>query len=200
MSRTEPRAEIPENRGSQMPAADDRSDSSDLTLLISPGDIAVAVNRLAQELDRDYAQSPPVLLGILKGAFVFLADLGRQMSVPIQSFEFMRVASYGADQTTSGEPVILLDVPEQAVSGRHVLLVEDIVDTGLTTTTVLDHLREFGPHSIRVCALLDKPSRRLREVRPDYVGFTIPDRFVVGYGLDFDQRYRELPGIYVLSQ
>ena len=170
-----------------------------LTLLIPREDIAAAIQRLALELDQVYSSGPPVVMvAILKGAFVFLADLARQMSVPVGSMEFIRVSSYGANQTTSGEPIIAVGIPAEAVRGQEVLVVEDIVDTGLTTAAVLEQLQNHRPASIRVCTLLDKPSRRQREVPIDHVGFTIPDLFVVGYGLDFDQRYRELPDLYAL--
>ena len=183
-----------------MTTEDETSAASQLTLLIDQTDIAATVRRLARELDRDYSQSPPVLVGVLKGAFIFLADLARQMTVRVHSIEFVRVSSYGANRSTSGEPEIVVGLSPESVAGRDVVVVEDIVDTGLTTARILEYLGSFGLASVRVCTLLHKPSRKRVDVPLDYVGFTIPDHFVVGYGLDFDQRYRELPGVYILCQ
>jgi hypoxanthine phosphoribosyltransferase len=159
-----------------------------------------AVRRLARELDRDYAAHPPVLVGVLKGGFIFLADLVRRMQVSVLSVEFLRLSSYGGNTVSSGAPRIVVGLPEDAVLNRHLVLVEDIVDTGLTTAAALEYLREKKPASIRLCVLLDKPERRRVPAVIDYLGFTVPDRFLVGYGLDLDQRYRQLPGIYMLNQ
>ena len=159
-----------------------------------------AVRRLAGELDRDYAARPPVLVGVLKGGFIFLADLVRRMQVSVLSVEFLRLSSYGPNTVSSGTPRIAVGLPEAAVRDRHLVVVEDIVDTGLTTTAALKYLRKKKPASIRVCVLLDKPARRRVPTVIDYLGFTVPDRFLVGYGLDLDQLYRQLPGIYMLNQ
>ena len=159
-----------------------------------------AVRRLARELDRDYADRPPVLVGVLKGGFIFLADLVRRMQVSVLSVEFLRLSSYGGNTVSSGAPRIVVGLPEDAVLNRHLVLVEDIVDTGLTAAAALEYLREKKPASIRLCVLLDKPERRRVPAVIDYLGFTVPDRFLVGYGLDLDQRYRQLPGIYMLNQ
>ena len=159
-----------------------------------------AVRRLARELDRDYADRPPVLVGVLKDGFIFLADLVRRMQVSVLSVEFLRLSSYGGNTVSSGAPRIVVGLPEDAVLNRHLVLVEDIVDTGLTTAAALEYLREKKPASIRLCVLLDKPERRRVPAVIDYLGFTVPDRFLVGYGLDLDQRYRQLPGIYMLNQ
>ncbi len=159
-----------------------------------------AVRRLARELDRDYAAHPPVLVGVLKGGFIFLADLVRQMRVSVLSVEFLRLSSYGRDTVSSGAPRIEVGLPDDAVQNRHLVIVEDIVDTGLTTAAAWEYLREKKPASIRLCVLLDKPHPRRVSTVIDYVGFTVPDRFLVGYGLDLDQRYRQLPGIYILDQ
>ena len=159
-----------------------------------------AVRRLARELDRDYADRPPALVGVLKGGFIFLADLVRRMQVSVLSVEFLRLSSYGGNTVSSGAPRIVVGLPEDAVLNRHLVLVEDIVDTGLTTAAALEYLREKKPASIRLCVLLDKPERRRVPAVIDYLGFTVPDRFLVGYGLDLDQRYRQLPGIYMLNQ
>jgi hypoxanthine phosphoribosyltransferase len=168
--------------------------------LISETEIATAVRRLAEEIDTDYQGKSPVLVGVLKGAFVFLADLVRVMKTPIGSIEFVRLSSYGSSKKTSGTPEVVVGLPATAVKGRQVVVIEDIVDTGLTTSELVRHIKEFGPASVAVCALLDKPSRRKVPLEPDYVGITIPDVFVVGYGLDFDERYRELAAIHSLLE
>ncbi len=139
-------------------------------------------------------------MGVLKGGFIFLADLVRRMQVSVLSVEFLRLSSYGENTTSSGTPRIVVGLPDDAVQNRHLVVVEDIVDTGLTTAGALTYLREKKPASIRLCVLLDKPERRRVPTVIDYVGFTVPDRFLVGYGLDLDQRYRQLPGIYILNQ
>ncbi len=159
-----------------------------------------AVRRLARELDRDYAARSPVLVGVLKGGFIFLADLVRRMQVSVLSVEFLRFSSYGENTVSSGAPKIEVGLPDDAVENRHLVVVEDIVDTGLTTAASLEYLCEKKPSSIRLCVLLDKPQPRRVSTIIDYVGFTVPDRFLVGYGLDLDQRYRQLPGIYILNQ
>ena len=171
-----------------------------LTLYLSRQDIAAAVERLAEQLDRDYNRRPPVLVGILKGGFIFLADLVRQMKTPLNGIEFLQVASYGPGTVSSGQPRVIKGIPAEVISGRNVIVVEDIVDTGLTTAFVLRYLWRRRPASLEVCALLDKPARRQCQVCVKYVGFTVPDRFLVGYGLDLAQRYRELPGIYILEE
>ncbi len=174
--------------------------SAKLTPYLDAEAIDNAVRRLARELDRDYAARPPVLVGVLKGGFIFLADLVRRMQVSVLSVEFLRFSSYGENMISSGAPTIAVDLPDDAVRNRHLVLVEDIVDTGLTTAAALKYLRKKKPASIRVCVLLDKPERRRVPTLIDYLGFTVPDRFLVGYGLDLDQRYRQLPGIYILNQ
>lgn len=151
-------------------------------------------------MDRDYAAHPPVFVGVLKGGFIFLADLVRRMQVSVLSVEFLRLSSYGGNRTSSGSPKIVVGLPDDAVENRHLVVVEDIVDTGLTTAATLRYLREKKPASIKLCVLLDKPERRRVPTLIDYVGFTVPNRFLVGYGLDLDQRYRQLPGIYMLNQ
>jgi hypoxanthine phosphoribosyltransferase len=168
-----------------------------LQVLVPRVEIAAAVQRLAEEITRDYRDKDPVLLGILKGSFIFLADLIRQLDFPLQ-VEFIRVASYGACRQTSGRVTVVqgLRVP---VRGRHVLVVEDIIDTGVTLEFLLAYLARKRPASLRLCALLDKPSRRQAEVPIDYLGLTVPDEFLVGYGLDCDERYRHLPDICVLE-
>ena len=170
-----------------------------LVQLISRDEIAGTVRRLASEIDDQYRHSDAVLVAVLKGAFVFLADLIREMETPIASVEFLRISSYGSATESTGQARVLTGIPGHTIKGRHVILVEDIVDTGMTTAAALRYLRRHRPASLEVCALLDKPSRRRVPVTVDYLGLTVPDRFVVGYGLDLDQRCRQLPGIYTLE-
>ena len=170
-----------------------------LNPFLSQPEINQAVKRLAGELDRDYRQEPPVLLGVLKGGFIFLSDLVRHMKTPIRCIEFLQVSSYGAGTATSGGPRIVGSPPAGTIAGQHVVVVEDIVDTGITTAAILRYLRRQRPASVRVCVLLDKPAGRQVQVEISYRGFTIPDRFVVGYGLDLDQGYRQLPDIWALA-
>lgn len=170
-----------------------------LTLLWTPEQIADRVAVIAGEIDQDYATNPPVLVGALKGAFIFLADLVRQMKTPAE-IEFMRLSSYDAGTESSGHVRVAWGPSLDAIQGRPVIVVEDIIDTGLTTSAALNHLRRKRPSTIRVCTLLDRPERRRTAVTPDYVGFTFNGHFVVGYGLDLDQQYRGLPGIYGLEQ
>ena len=166
-------------------------------ILLDADTIAARVAELGAQLSADYADRNPVLLSVLKGAVVFLADLMRSMDVP-SSIDLMELSSYGAGTETSGQVRILKDL-SKSIEGRDVIVVEDIIDTGLTLNYLLRYLAERAPASISVCCLLDKPARRLADLEIDYRGFTIPDRFVVGYGLDFNERYRNLPYIGVLK-
>lgn len=165
-------------------------------VLLTEDQIQARVAELGGQLTGDYAGLDPVLISVLKGSIVFLADLVRSMELPL-SIDIMEVSSYGAATETSGQVRILKDL-SNPIEGRHVIVVEDIIDTGLTLNYLLRYLREKGPASLRICCLLDKPARRLTEIPIDYVGFTIPDRFVVGYGLDYGERYRNLPYVGVL--
>jgi len=165
-------------------------------VLLTEEQIQARVAELGAQLNADYAGLEPVLISVLKGSIVFLADLVRSMELPL-SIDIMEVSSYGAATETSGQVRILKDL-SNPIEGRHVIVVEDIIDTGLTLNYLLRYLREKGPASLRICCLLDKPARRLTEIPIDYVGFTIPDRFVVGYGLDYGERYRNLPYVGVL--
>lgn len=167
--------------------------------LIAEGEISEAVFRLARQIDDAYQGKSPVFVGVLKSVFVFLADLVREVDIPIGSVEFIRMRSYGESTTTSGAPSTVLGMDASAVEGRHVIIVEDIVDTGLTANAVKRYVRQFQPASVAVCALLDKPSRRRVSASPTYVGFIIPDEFVVGYGLDFNDQYRNLSAIHTLK-
>jgi hypoxanthine phosphoribosyltransferase len=172
-------------------------DHQKLCLLISRQEISSAVGRLAALIRSDYGNWCPFLLGVLKGSFVFLADLVREVDIPL-TVDFIRARSY--DGTTSTGAVVGSSLPEEGLSGRHVLLVEDIVDTGITASYLIHQLEAYGPASLKLCALLDKPSARVVPVRIDYLGFTVPDGFVVGYGLDLDQQYRYLPDVYILEE
>ena len=171
-----------------------------LVQLISQAEIAATVGRLAQKLDQDYENLSPILVGILKGSFVFLADLVRNMKTPIRNIEFIRLSSYGPSTVSSRKAELVVDVSEELLRGQHVVLIEDIVDTGITTDKALRYLKRCQPDSLKLCALLDKPARRQVPVTIDYLGLQVPDRFVVGYGTDFDQKYRQLPAIYVLEE
>lgn len=172
---------------------------SELELLYSPQEIGAAVERLAQEIQRDYVDRSLVLVGALKGSFVFMADLARKLQMPVE-VEFVALSSYGRGRTQSSGRVKMVRGLRTPVKGRDLLVVEDIVDTGLTLSFLLEYLRRKKPASIRVCALFDKSSCRKISVPIDYRGFAIPDQFVVGYGLDFDEKYRQLPGLYILKQ
>ena len=169
------------------------------TVLISQADINRRIATLATEIERDYPQGEGVhLVAILKGGFMFMADLVRAMSDRV-TMDFMAVSSYGKGTTSSGQVRVLKDL-DSNVEGRHVILVEDIVDTGLTLHYLQDLLRARAPKSLRTACLLSKPSRRKVDVQVDYIGFTIDDHFVVGYGLDYAEKYRNLPHIAVLQQ
>ena len=165
--------------------------------LIDAEAIQRRIRELGAQLTKDYAGCRPHLIAILKGASVFHADLIRAIDLPA-SIDFLAVSSYGNSTTSSGEVRILKD-PDEKLEGRDVLLVEDIVDTGLTLNYLLSILHNREPRSLKVITLLSKPSRRLVNVQVDYIGFEIPDKFVVGFGLDFDQRYRNLPFIACLG-
>jgi hypoxanthine phosphoribosyltransferase len=166
-------------------------------ILLDADTISERVGQLGAQLTADYAGRDPVLVSVLKGALVFLADLMRVMDLP-SSIDLMEVSSYGAGTESSGQVRILKDL-SKPIEGRDVIVVEDIIDTGLTLNYLLGYLADRQPASIRVCCLLDKPARRLADIAIDYRGFTIPDRFVIGYGLDYDERYRNLPYIGVLK-
>ncbi len=168
-----------------------------LTLLFSRQAIAAHVKELAKQINHDYAGKDLLLVGILKGAFVFLADLMRELEVALE-VDFIRVASYGRGTASSGQVRLTKDV-DGPIAGRHVLIVEDILDTGLTLQALLHQLRSRGPASLKVCVLLNKPRHTQHTLIPDYVGCDVSDDFVVGYGIDYAERYRQLPEIYALS-
>ena len=166
---------------------------------ISAAQIAARVAELGEQITRDYADKELVLVGVLKGSFIFMADLARAIAKNDMRTEFLGVQSYGDETSSSGVVQITFDLTKP-IDGKHVLIVEDIVDTGLTMEYLLENLRTRHPASVRLCALLHKPSRMKKPCTIDYLGFTIPDLFVVGYGLDYAQNYRNLPYIGVLSE
>ena len=168
-----------------------------LSILFTKEQIEATVNRLAAEIRRDYLGKHPILIGILKGSFMFMADLIRLLDFPLE-VEFVRLSSYGGGKETSGKIKVVQGL-RSPIKGRHVLVIEDIVDTGLTTGFLLHYLSKKKPASLKLCALTDKPSRRQAPVNIDYRGLTVPDKFIVGYGLDWDERFRNLPDIYVVE-
>ncbi len=167
-----------------------------LNPLISREAIALAVKRLAADITLAYRHKNPLILGVLKGSFVLLSDLVRELNFPLE-IDFVCCASYHA--TRSSGKIKMTLPPRAELAGRHVLLVDDILDTGLTTDYLLSYVRKQRPASLRLCVLLDKPARRKTDVKADYVGFSVPDKFIVGYGLDCDERYRNLPELYTLQ-
>jgi hypoxanthine phosphoribosyltransferase len=171
--------------------------SNEPRVLIPRAEVASAVARLAAQVSRDYRDKDPLLIGILKGSFVFMADLGRALDFPLE-LDFVRLSSYGRGRQSSGSIRVVQGLRSR-VRGRHVLVVEDIIDTGTTVAFLLDYLKKKRPGSLRLCALLDKPARRRVPVTIDYLGITVPDKFLVGYGLDCNEKYRNLPDVCVLE-
>jgi hypoxanthine phosphoribosyltransferase len=165
--------------------------------LLSSAKIAARIRELGAQITRDYADGELVLVGVLKGSFLFLADLARAIETDVR-VEFLGVQSYGDETASSGVVEITFDL-KKPIEGKHVLVVEDIVDTGLTMQYIEKNLATRGPASVKLCSLLHKPARKKVDVKIDYLGFTIEDLFVVGYGLDYAQRYRNLPFIGVLK-
>jgi len=166
-------------------------------VLLTEDQIKRRVVELGERISRDYADDPPILVNVLKGGVIFLADLIRSVSLPVE-IDFMEVSSYGDGTSSTGVVRILEDLSIN-VTGRHILLVEDIVDTGHTLQYIIDNLATRHPKSVKICTLLDRRGRRETEVPLDYVGFVVPNKFVVGYGLDLAQKYRNLPHIVVLD-
>ena len=169
-----------------------------MEILISRDQIAEAVARMGQEITRDFVGESVILLGVLKGACLFLSDLARQIELDA-TFDFIAVRSYGDRKDSAGEVQLIKDVTTP-LEDKNVILVEDILDTGLTFTFLRKLLLARKPRTLKLAALLDKPTRRLMPVSADYVGFKIPDKFVVGYGLDFAERFRNLPDICIFSE
>ncbi|NCE63179.1 hypoxanthine phosphoribosyltransferase [Pseudoflavonifractor sp. 524-17] len=166
-------------------------------ILFSEEELKARVAELGAQIDRDYANQTPLLISVLRGSFIFMADLVRSITRPC-TVDFMAVSSYGSGTTSSGQVKIVKDLSEQ-IEGRDIIVVEDILDSGNTLSYLFQLLQARHPASIRLCTLLDKPERRTKPVAAQYVGFTIPDAFVVGYGLDYDEKYRNLPCIGILK-
>jgi len=171
---------------------------SSLRVLLTAQQIQARIEELAAQIDRDYPEGPVYLVGILKGACIFLADLARAMKTPAR-LEFVGISSYGRGKSSSGEVKLTKDL-DVSIEGYDVIMVEDIVDSGITLSYLMQVFQQRRPQSLRVATLLDKPDRRQRTVKVDYVGFQIPDEFVVGYGLDFAEDYRNLRDVCVLSE
>ena len=167
------------------------------SILLTQEQIHDRIAAMGEEISRDYAGKEPLIVGVLKGCFVFMADLMRAVTVPC-SIDFMAVSSYGNSTSTSGAVEINKDL-SQDIQGRHVLIVEDNLDSGVTLNYLTGYLKNRGPASIAIATLLDKPSRRKADVQARYVGFVVPDAFVVGYGLDYAEKYRNLPYIGILK-
>ena len=166
-------------------------------ILITRQQIAARIKELGEQISKDYAGKELVLAGVLKGGFVVLSDLMREISIPLD-MDLIAVSSYGAKTKTSGVVMLVKDL-DVSIENKHVLIIEDIIDTGLTLNYLVDNFRTRHPKSVRICALLNKPDRRKVDIKVDYTGFFIPDVFVVGYGLDYNNRYRQLPDICVLK-
>ena len=169
-------------------------------VLISEAELDKVVSRLADEINRDYRDSDKrvVLLCILKGSIIFMSDLMKKLHIPVE-IECMKVSSYGSGTASSGNVKITLDVIRDDISDCDLLIVEDIIDSGNTLSYLVKYLTLKGASSVKTCTLLDKPSRRVVDFTPDYIGMEIPDEFVVGYGLDFDEKYRTLPYVGILK-
>ena len=167
------------------------------SILISEEEIAKRVKELGKQLTEDYKGKELLVVGILKGCMLFLSDLVRTIDLPL-TLDFMVVSSYGATTKSSGVVRIVKDL-EREIEGKDVLIVEDIVDTGLTLSYLVENFKARNPKSVKVCSLLDKPDRRKAQVEIQYIGFKIPDEFVVGYGLDYGENYRNLPFVCVLK-
>ncbi|NMA35175.1 MAG: hypoxanthine phosphoribosyltransferase [Clostridiaceae bacterium] len=167
-------------------------------VLVSREQISEMVKRLGRRISEDYAGKELVLVGVLKGGFIFLADLMREISIPVD-MDFIAVSSYGESTRSSGVVRIIKDIDLDVV-GKHVLIVEDLVDTGLTLRHLKDLFNTRGPKSVKICTAFDKPSRRKVEIEVEYNGIEVPDKFIVGYGLDYAGRYRNLPDVCTLKE
>ena len=171
--------------------------SERIKILVSEEDVDKRIEELGKEISKVYGDEPVHLICVLKGGVFFMCELAKRITSPV-TMDFMSVSSYGSDTKSSGIVKIIKDLDE-SIKGKNVLVVEDIIDSGRTLSYLLEILKSRDPKSLRLCTLLDKPERRVVEVDVDYVGFEIPDEFVIGYGLDYDQRYRNLPYIGVVE-
>lgn len=167
-------------------------------VLLTQEEIREKVKQLAEAVSRDYIDKKPLLVCVLKGAVVFLADFMRSLSIPVE-IDFMAVSSYGHSTTSSGVVRILKDL-DSSIEHKDVIILEDIIDSGLTLSYLRENLLSRNPRSLKIVTLLDKPERRVTGIEPDYCGFRIPDEFVVGYGLDYNEKYRNLPDICILLE
>ena len=168
-----------------------------LRVLLTRGEIEAGIDKLASKIRKDYLGKHPILICVLKGSFVFASDLVRRLSFPLD-IDFVQLSSYGGGTESSGKIKVVHQL-SSPIEGRHVLIIEDIVDTGTTIVFLMNYLYKKNPASLKLCALTSKPSRRKVEAPIDYLGFNVPDKFVVGYGLDFDEDFRYLPDICVLE-
>lgn len=168
-----------------------------VNVLLSEEEVDAKIKAIGEQISKDYAGKQVHLVCVLKGGSFFMCELAKRITVPV-SLDFMSVSSYGSETKSSGVVKIVKDLDEP-IKGKSVIVVEDIVDSGRTLSYLMEMLKDRGPESLRLCTLLDKPERRVVDVKVDYTGFQIPDEFVVGYGLDYDQRYRNLPYIGVVS-
>lgn len=166
-------------------------------VLLSEEQLKQRVRELGEEISKEYAGKEILMIGVLRGAVMFMADLARAIAVPVM-IDFMAVSSYGTSTSSSGIVRILKDLDEE-VAGKHVLIVEDIIDSGLTLSYLVDNIKSRQPASVRICTLLNKPERRKVDLEVNYNGFVVPDEFVVGYGLDYAEKYRNLPFIGILK-
>lgn len=172
-------------------------DLNEVEILYDEDVLKDKVRELGKRISADYRGKDLLVLGILKGAFVFMADLVREIDIPLE-LDFMDVSSYGDKTVSSGDVRIIKDL-DYSIRDKDVLIIEDIIDTGLTLKYIVDILKQRGTSSIKICALLDKTSRRQVEIYPEYIGFTIPDEFIVGYGLDYRENYRHYPAVCILK-
>lgn len=168
-----------------------------IEVLLTEAQVNARIREIGEQISKDYAGEQVHLVCVLKGGSFFMCELAKRITVPV-SLDFMAVSSYGGDTKSSGVVRIVKDLDE-SLTGKHVVVVEDIVDSGRTLSYLLDMLRDRGPVDVKLCTLLDKPDRRVVDVKVDYTGFQIPDEFVVGYGLDYDQKYRNLPYIGIVK-
>jgi hypoxanthine phosphoribosyltransferase len=171
--------------------------STEADILFEEDELRQKVKELGKKISHDYAGEELLVVGILKGAFIFMADLVREIDIPV-AIDFMDVSSYGMSTLSSGEVRITKDL-DFPLKDKNVLIVEDIIDTGLTLNYIIEILKKREPKTVRICCLLDKPSRRKSVIKPDYVGYAIADEFVVGYGLDYAEKYRNYPAVYILK-
>ena len=168
-----------------------------ISILLTEEEVDKKIQEIGEQISKDYAGEQVHLVCVLKGGVFFLCELAKRITIPV-SMDFMSVSSYGSDTKSSGVVKIVKDLDE-SLAGKNVIVVEDIVDSGRTLSYLLEMLKDRGPKSMRLCTLLDKPDRRVVDVNVDYTGFQIPDEFVVGYGLDYDQKYRNLPYIGIVE-